>query len=149
MATSTSTSRIEIDTRAEPAAVFALLSDLAGYADWMSHSTAYQGTRPASGIGEGDYVDHTPLGDLTGRVVSATPGERIEFAQGTSGGALRARIVYEITRTGTGSRITRTGTITTTGSLRWMHPVLVAVIRRENRRTMGRLRAALDEDAPS
>jgi hypothetical protein len=78
-------------------------------------------------------------------MVSAVANERVEFFQATPDGTLSIRIVYAITPTSTGSRIARTGTITTAGRLRWLHRIVVAVTRGENRRTMDSLRATLDD----
>lgn len=139
-----STHTITIDTPATPDVVYALLRAVSAVGTWLPRSPIYRGTTVAVSAADGTYVDHTPLGALTGRLEAATPHERLEFLQSTADHALSIRIVYEISPSGAGARIARTGTISTAGRLRWLHPFIVAVTRWENRRTMAQLRAALD-----
>ncbi|KHK95146.1 hypothetical protein LK09_19745 [Microbacterium mangrovi] len=142
----TSTRTITIDTRATPGAAFARLIDVQGLSAWLPRSSTFRG--PGIPPTERhDYVDRTPIGDLAGRIVAAVPPERVEFFQATADGTLSIGIVYAIAPDGDGATVTRTGTITTAGRLRWLHPVIVAVTHRENRRTMKHLRIALDADA--
>lgn len=142
----TSIQTITIRTRATPEAAFARLVDVAGLSSWLPRSSTYRGPGVPP-TAEHDYVDRTPLGDLAGRIVAAVPPERVEFLQATADDDLRIRIVYVITRADDGATIARTGTITTAGRLRWMHRVIVAVTRHENRRTMKQLRTTLDDDS--
>lgn len=139
----TSTSVIGIHTRARPEQVYAALTDLSGFAGWLPRSAIYRGTTVDAG-GSADYVDRTPLGELRGRIEHAEPPRRIVFDQRTGDGALSIRIEYALRGWGTGTELTRTGTITTAGRLRPLHPLIVAVTRRENRRTLNLLRDALD-----
>jgi uncharacterized protein YndB with AHSA1/START domain len=142
----TSVRTITIEARVRPEVAFACLTDPAGFGAWLPRSPVYRGTHVSTTAADGyEYVDHTPLGEVTGRLVSATPPERVEFFQATSNRALSIRIVYTLTPTAAGTSIARTGTITTAGLLRWLHPIVVAATVRENRRTMEHLRTALDE----
>jgi uncharacterized protein YndB with AHSA1/START domain len=135
----TSVRTITIEARVRPEVAFACLTDPAGFGAWLPRSPVYRGTHVSTTAADGyEYVDHTPLGEVTGRLVSATPPERVEFFQATSNRALSIRIVYTLTPTAA-------GTITTAGLLRWLHPIVVAATVRENRRTMEHLRTALDE----
>jgi hypothetical protein len=142
----TSIQTITIRTRATPEAAFVRLVDVAGLSSWLPRSSTYRGPGVPPST-QHDYVDRTPIGDLAGRIVAAVPPERVEFFQATADDSLQIRIVYAITGTDDGAIIARTGTITTAGRLRWMHRLVVAITRRENRRTMNQLRTTLDSDA--
>lgn len=142
----TSTSRASVRTNATAHQAFVVLADLAGYSDWLPKSLAYRATSARTGTRSAqDYVDHTGFGSLTGTVTERVPDRRISFLQSTSRRHLTIAITYDVVATDDGSLIERTGTITTCGVLRWLHPIVMAPIRQENTRTMTRLRTHLNE----
>ena len=143
MTTSTGTIRIEVAGRPDDA--YALLTDLDGLGRWLPRSSVYRGTTRGT---PGGYVDHTPLGDLHGAIVGADAPHRIVYDQATTNGALRIRIEYVLRARGAATVIERTGAITTAGWLRPLHPLIVAVTHRENRRTLDRLATVLDSTSP-
>lgn len=65
--------------------------------------------------------------------------------QQTPRNRLQITIAYDITPTAGGSKIDRTGAITTRGIARALHWIVVALIRRENSRTMRCLGTYLDQ----
>ncbi|MGW1294202.1 SRPBCC family protein [Streptomyces sp. NPDC002533] len=138
---------IAIATTATPEEAYACLRDLGRYSDWLPRSTSYRGTTPgrttSTTIGD-TYVDRTPLGEVRGVVTDASPNRLIAFRQATDDDALTIDIVYCVEPTAAGCTVTRTGRITVAGRLRPVGPLVTALIRRENRRTMARLRARLD-----
>jgi hypothetical protein len=72
------------------------------------------------------------------------PDRLLVFHQATAKGELAITISYALTPTLTGTRIVRTGTIVTNGWLRPLHPIVVAITRRENLRTLTSLKAYLE-----
>lgn len=144
----TSTSFVSFDTTSPPHAVFAVLADLAGLAGWLPKSRVYRGTVTTKrDVAAGhEYVDHTPVGVMHGRVVEVDHDRRLVFVQSTARQDLSVRITYDITPLGGGARVSRTGEITTAGLLRLGHPLVVAAIRAENRRTMRALQARVEGD---
>lgn len=138
----TSTQSITEHASAPPTTVYAALADLSNLREWLPRSSVYRGTTPAraglAAVGD-TYEDRTSLGELSGRVAEADPPHRIVFEQATANRALRIRITYELETRRGGTRIRRTGTITTSRALRLLHGPIVAFTRRENRRTLRQL----------
>lgn len=127
---------ISIDTQADPATAYALLADLSGFRTWLPRSGVYRGTTSGQTRGPaaaGDaYADRTPLSTLEGRVLHADPPRRIAFEQHTAPGSPQIRITYTLhPGPAGGTRIERTGIITTAGPLRAFHGPVVAFTRRE------------------
>ncbi len=143
----TSTSIAETDIAAPAATVFAKLTDLSGFESWPPHSGSYRGTREVSSadvsVGT-SYRERTSAGPMTGRVIEIEADRLIAFEQRTDRGDLAIRIRYVLSRTDRGVHVTRTGRITTAGRLRLAHPLIVVAIRSENRRTLARLRRAVE-----
>ncbi|MFJ7126210.1 SRPBCC family protein [Streptomyces sp. NPDC098101] len=144
-------STITIATTASPEQVYACLRDPRRYGDWLPRSVSYRGTTPGrtSSAAIGDtYVDHTPLGKVRGVVTDASPNRLVAFRQATDDDALTIDIVYRLEPTAGGCAVTRTGRIAVAGRLRPVGPLVTALVRRENRRTMARLKEHLDGPAP-
>ncbi|AVH94720.1 hypothetical protein GCM10010497_62280 [Streptomyces cinereoruber] len=144
-------STITIATTASPEQAYACLCDLRGYGDWLPRSASYRGTAPGrtSSASIGDtYVDHTPLGKVRGIVTDASPNRLVAFRQATDDDALTIDIVYRVEPAAVGCTVTRTGRIAVAGRLRPVAPLVTALTRRENRRTMARLKEHLDSSAP-
>jgi hypothetical protein len=144
-------STITIVTVATPEQAYACLCDLRGYGDWLPRSASYRGTSPGrtSSATIGDtYVDHTPLGEVRGVVTGASVNRLIVFHQATDDDALAIDIAYRVEPTAGGCTVTRTGRIAIAGRLRLVRPLVTALIRRENRRTMARLKERLDGPTP-
>lgn len=139
-------STLSVDTTASPDQAYTVLANLNMFGNWLPTSVAYKGTTASSAAAvAGDtYTDHTSLGPMRGTVLEAEPGRRLVFSQAADDDTLSIRITYTIAPAGTGSRVSRTGDISTNGRLRFLHPVVVAAIRRENRRTMKELTTLLD-----
>ena len=140
-------STLSIDIDRPPAVVFATLADLNGYARWLGKSGTYRGTvdLPKGPIGKGTtYADRIPGRELRGEVREYEPDRLLVFHQATAKGELAIIISYALTPTPTGTRLVRTGTIVTAGWLRPLHPIVVAITRRENLRTLTSLKAYLE-----
>jgi uncharacterized protein YndB with AHSA1/START domain len=138
---------LSIDVDRPPAAVFATLADMNGYAQWLGKSSTYRGTidLPTGPIRKGTtYADRIPGMVLTGEVREYAPDRLLVFHQATPKGELAITISYALTPTRTGTHIVRTGNIVTTGWLRLVHPVVVAMTRRENLRTLAALKSYLE-----
>ncbi|MFB6895584.1 SRPBCC family protein [Streptomyces hydrogenans] len=117
----------------------------------MPRSTSYRGTVPerTSPATIGDtYIDHTPLGEVRGVVTDASANRLVAFHQATDDDALSIDITYRIEPTAGGCTVTRMGHIAVAGRLRLVGPLVTALIRRENRRTMARLKKRLDGPPP-
>lgn len=137
-----------IETSADTAEAYAVVADLAGYGSWLRRSSSYLGTEVQSTTGASlvgtRYADRTALGLVKGAVTDAEAGRRIRFLQSLEDQALQIDITYEFEEIPTGTRISRTGVIQTSGRLRPLAWVLVPLIRAENRRTLRALRRHLD-----
>lgn len=144
-------STLTIVTTATPEQAYICLCDLRGYGDLLPRSASYRGTSPgrtsAATIGD-TYVDHTLLGEVRGVVTGASVNRLIVFRQATDDDALAIDITYHIEPTPAGCTVTRTGRIAIVGRLRLVGPLVTALIRRENRRTMARLKEHLDGPTP-
>jgi hypothetical protein len=125
---------------AEPLAAALLLGDAGTYAGTVEVSD--DPVRVGS-----TYVDRTPIGRLRGKVLELDVDRRIVFRQATARGDLDVRITYELEPVAAGTRLVRTGEITTRGWLAIIHPVVVWMTRAENRRTMKSLKASLEAGA--
>lgn len=140
-------SRLSVEIAASPAAVFAALADLPGYAAWLSRSGTYRATVDVSDtpVRQGStYVDHISGDVMRGEVLVCEPGRCLVFRQTSSKGDLDITIRYQLTPVGSRTRIDRTGTIVTRGRYLLAHPLVVAVTKRENRRTLAALKAHLE-----
>ena len=140
-------STLSIDIDRPPAAVFATLADMAGYGQWLGKSSTYRGTVdiPKEPIGKGTtYTDRILGRGLKGEVREYEPDRLLVFHQATAKGELAITISYALTPMPTGTRLVRTGNIVTTGWLRFLHPIVVAVTKRENLRTLRSLKAYLE-----
>jgi uncharacterized protein YndB with AHSA1/START domain len=140
-------SRLSVHIAAAPAAVFAALADLPGYGRWLDPSSTYVATKDVSDtpVKTGTtYSDHVSGNVMHGEVLECQPDRLLVFRQATKRGDLDITIRYELTPTARGTRVDRTGTILTRGRYRLVHPVVVLVTRRENRRTLACLRSHLE-----
>ncbi|MFF9853301.1 SRPBCC family protein [Streptomyces litmocidini] len=144
-------STITIVTTATPEQAYVCLRDLRRYRDWLPRSASYRGTVPGrtspTTIGD-TYIDHTPLGEVHGVVTDVSVNRLIAFRQATDDDALTIDITYRIEPAAGGCTVTRTGRIAVAGRLRLVGPLVTALIRRENRRTMARLKEHLDGPPP-
>ena len=142
----TTTTTIDLDIARPPAAVFDALTRLGALRGRIGTSGTYAGTEEVSDdpvrVGS-TYVDRTPIGRLHGEVLELEAGRRVVFRQATARRDLDVRITYEMVRAANGTRLVRTGAITTRGWLALVHPIVVWTTRAENRRTMARLKASL------
>ena len=142
----TTTSTIDLEIASAPAAVFDALTRLGGLRAPIGSSGTYAGTVDVSDdpVHAGStYADRTPIGRLRGEVLELDADRRVVFRQATTSGDLDVRITYELERAPNGTRLVRTGEITTRRRLAIVHPIVVWMTRSENRRTMERLRASL------
>lgn len=141
------TTTLAVEIARPPDAVFAALVHLGSMVDRLGRSTAYRGTVDVSDdpvrIGS-TYTDRTPMGRLQGEVLELAPDQRVVFHQATGRGWLAVRIAYDLQPVATGTRLTRTGEITTAGPLALVHPIVVRATVAENRRTLARLRDTLE-----
>lgn len=146
MPTTTSTLVLVIDR--PPDAVYEALTSLGRLKGLIETSGTYRGTVDISDdpirVGS-TYVDRTPLGRLHGTVLELEPGRRVVFRQATASGDLDIQITYALEPATTGTRLVRTGEITTRRWLGAVHPVVVWATRAENRRTMEALKASLED----
>ena len=143
----TTTSRLDLAIGRPPAVVFDALTRLGQLGGRIESSSTYRGTVAVSDdpvrVGS-TYVDRTPIGRLRGEVLALEEGRRVVFRQATARGDLDVGITYDLEPTPDGTRLVRTGEITTRRWLALVHPVVVWTTRAENRRTMDRLKASLE-----
>ena len=145
----TSTSTLELGIARPPAAVFDALTRLGALRGRIGTSGTYAGTVEVSDdpVRQGStYVDRTPIGRLRGEVVELESDRRIVFRQVTERGDLDVRITYTLERVPSGTRLVRTGEITTRRWLALVHPIVAWTTRAENRRTLESLRASLEAE---
>ena len=143
----TTTSRLELAIGRPPTVVFDALTRLGLLQARIESSSTYRGTVEVSDdpVRAGStYVDRTPIGRLRGEVLELEADRRVVFRQATARGDLDVRITYDLEPTSGGTRLVRTGEITTRGLLALVHPIVVWRTRVENRRTMDRLKASLE-----
>ncbi|PPL17651.1 SRPBCC family protein, partial [Microterricola pindariensis] len=129
------TNTIDIEAPAER--VYSTLRALDAYPSWLKHSTVYRGTRaPAAQATQDEasqrYEDSTMVGRMRGEIVEEAPARALQFHQRTASGSLDARIRYELAAAGAGTRLTRTGELTTHGILRLGQPMLVRMAAAES-----------------
>ena len=143
----TTTTRLDLAIGRPPAVVFDALTRLGQLGGRIESSSTYRGTVDVSDdpvrVGS-TYVDRTPIGRLRGEVLALEEGRRVVFRQATARGDLDVGITYDLEPTPDGTRLVRTGEITTRRWLALVHPVVVWTTRAENRRTMDRLKASLE-----
>jgi len=148
----TATKALSVEIGRSPAVVFDALTHLGSMVVRLGRSASYGGTIDVSDdpvrVGS-TYTDRTPIGRLHGEVRELEPDRRIVFHQATSNGWLAVLIGYDLEPTDGGTRLARTGRITTRGPLALVHPLVVWATSRENRRTMDRLRVALEGNPPN
>jgi uncharacterized protein YndB with AHSA1/START domain len=146
----TSAATIHVEIARPPEAVFETLTSLRSLRDRIGTSGTYAGTADVSDdpvrVGT-TYVDRTPIGRVRGEVLELEADRRVVFRQALPSSALDVRITYELDPSPRGTRLSRTGEITTRGWLAAVHPVVVWATRRENGRTMERLKVALEAAA--
>lgn len=139
------------EINASPQRVYATLADLNGYGRWLSRSrtTAEREHPVRTGT---SYSDASLIGTAQGTVLKCEPDRLLVFHQAAtprrSGGsriAITSR--YELTPIDGGTRVLRTGTIVTGGLIKAVHPMVVAAIRSENRRTLRALKDFLEQPA--
>ena len=136
----TSTVTLDVDIARPPSAVFDALTRLGRLRGRIESSSTYRGTVDVSDdpvrVGS-TYVDRTPIGRLQGEVLALEENSRVVFRQATARGDLDVRITYDLEPMPTGTRLVRTGEITTRGWLALVHPIVVWTTSAENRRTHG------------
>jgi uncharacterized protein YndB with AHSA1/START domain len=142
-----STRTITTDVARPPSAVFALLSDLAGFPEWLDPSNTYRATLRISDdpIAKGTtYTDQVQGMELHGTVLEYEPDHLLVFRQARSDGNLAITIRYELGPIEGGTRVLRTGEISTGGFLAALHPIVVRTTVKENARMMNRLKEYLE-----
>jgi uncharacterized protein YndB with AHSA1/START domain len=143
----TTTSTIDLVIARPPSAVFEALTHLGSFRQQVGPSMTYRGTIDVSDdpvcIGS-TYTDRTPIGRLRGEVTELEADERVVFRQATADARLGIRITYQLQPMAPGTRLVRTGEITTRGWLAAVHPIVVRSTVRENRRTMASLKSSLE-----
>lgn len=143
----TSSGAINVQISRSPAVVFDALTRLGSLRDRIGTSGTYSGTEDLSDdpvrVGS-TYVDRTPIGRLRGEVLEVEADRRLVFRQALRSGALDVLIAYQLAPSGAGTRLVRTGEITTRGWLALVHPIVVWATRAENRRMMTALKGWLE-----
>lgn len=147
----TSAATIDLEIARTPSAVFDALTHLGALRGRIGTSGTYAGTVDVSDdpvrVGS-TYVDRTPIGRLRGEVLELEPNRCVVFRQATARGDLDVRITYELQPATNGTRLVRTGEITTRRWLAFLHPIVVWTTRAENWRTLAALKATLERDRP-
>jgi uncharacterized protein YndB with AHSA1/START domain len=145
----TTTATIDVDIAQPPSVVYDALTRLGTLRERLGTSTTYRGTHDVSHepvrVGS-TYADQTPIGRFQGHVLELEPDRRVVFRQVTTRNDLDIKITYALEPTASGTRLVRTGEITTRGLLALVHPIVVRSTGAENRRTMNALKASLDGD---
>jgi uncharacterized protein YndB with AHSA1/START domain len=143
----TTTATIDLAIERAPAVVFEALTRVGSLQRHIGSSGTYRGTVDVSDdpvrVGS-TYVDRTPIGRFQGQVVKLEPDRRVVFRQVTTRNDLDITITYVLEPAASGTRLVRTGEITTRGLLALVHPIVVRSTRAENRRTMDALKASLE-----
>jgi uncharacterized protein YndB with AHSA1/START domain len=146
----TSVATIDFEIARPPSVVFDALTRLGALRGRIGTSGTYSGTVEVSDdpiqVGS-TYVDRTPIGRLRGEVLELEPERRVVFRQAMARRDLDVRITYQLATTPTGTRLVRSGEITTRRWLAIVHPIVVWTTRAENRRTMEALKTSLEADA--
>jgi len=146
----TSTSTLDLEIARPPRAVFDALTRLGALRGRIGTSGTYAGTIDVSDdpvrVGS-TYVDRTPIGRLRGEVLELEADRHVVFRQATARRDLDVRITYDLEPAPNGTRLVRTGEITTRRWLAIVHPIVVWTTRAENRRTMESLKTSLEAGA--
>ena len=143
----TTTATLDLAIERPPAVVFEALTRVGSLQRHIGRSGRYRGTVDVSDdpVRAGStYVDRTPIGRFHGRVLELEPNRRVVFRQVTTRNDLDITITYVLEPTASGTRLVRTGEITTRGLLALVHPIVVRSTRAENRRTMNGLKTSLE-----
>jgi uncharacterized protein YndB with AHSA1/START domain len=139
----------EENIRASAERVFGLLADLRNYDRWLPPSSAFHGTTEISDgpIGVGTtYVETGPSGVRRGRVTDFDPPTRIGFEQPMTmkprgAGVVNIDLVHMLTPTTDGVRLVRTVSLSLTGPIRVVRPLVRRSIVAENTRMIAAIRA--------
>lgn len=137
-----------IDVTSPIERVFELLADLPNYSQWLPPSGLYATTEVSeTPIRLGTtYVDRSKQGPLQGRVTEYQPPHVLGFHQEAQWalGRLTIDIHYQLDdRDGT-TRVHRTTAPQMSGALALVRPVVIRSIRRENLRTLARMKQYLE-----
>ncbi len=146
----TTTAILDLAIERPPAVVYDALTRLDRMRGLIETSSTYRGTVDVSDdplrVGS-TYVDRTSIGRFHGQVLELEPNRRVVFRQVTTRNDLDITITYVLEPTEHGTRLVRTGEITTRRWLVAVHPIVVRATRAENRRTMEGLKASLEARA--
>ena len=134
--------------------VFAVLADLPHYARWLPPSGVYAGSTEVSALPVGlgtTYVERSKQAALHGSITAFEPPRALAFHQQmrTPLGSLVIDIAYRLEALdgGVGTRLYRTTAPRYTGALALLGPAITRVIRKENLRTLARLKAYVEQSA--
>ena len=139
-----------IDIAAPVERVFALLADLTEYSRWLPPSGLYNATSQVSEtpvrLGT-TYVDQSRQATLYGRVTACRPPESLAFHQETrmALGRLAIDIRYRLEPIAGGTRVFRTTSPQFFGAIAFLQGPIRRSIRRENLRTLARMKEHLEQ----
>jgi uncharacterized protein YndB with AHSA1/START domain len=144
--------RVEIDqVIAGPVErVFAQATDLAGFSGWMPGGGIF---KECTGISDGPvrlgttYVDRGRMGAFRGEVVEFERPSRVlyqEILRRRGRPMVEARMTYAFSPSGRGTLVHHVGESELHGIYRLMGPLAGVVARRERRRTVNALKAAVE-----
>jgi len=137
---------ITVDTTADATAAFDYVADPTNEPRWNPDAKRSELVNPGP-IAPGTQV--RTIGSMGGReMIVAVTVETLDRPRRTtthaSAGRMRFRTVYDVSRTAFGSRVTMTVSISATGPLRVLEPLLRTGFARRLRRLQPVLKTALD-----
>jgi uncharacterized protein YndB with AHSA1/START domain len=129
--------------------IFDTLIDLHHYGAWLDESGLYGAVQHISdnAVRQGTtYADRGQSTTMQGQVTQVEPPGHLQFTQtaATPLGGLYIEINYRLEVRDGLTQVTRRQVVSGTGALRWLAPLLMGPIKRENARILDCLKAYLE-----
>ena len=139
----------EIDVRAPPEQVFALITNLRAYDTWLPGSTAFHGTTTISDgpirVGT-TFVEPGPFAVRHGRVTELVPPLRVAFEQPMTlrpgfFGVVGIHLACDLIQAADSVRVRRSLDLTFHGPVKLARAALIRLFKDENERTLDALKS--------